>query len=140
MIGRTIWTATIITRYAIGTAAKNPRAALQPVRRRTVLEPVGCGTTSQVTTLPATSTTDSDKQWLLGNVRNLAFTFYDGATWTDSWDSTTKTNLPRAIKVQVELAAADPAQPAPAPLEVVVPILVTGRTNQTAAATTGGQP
>ena len=91
--------------------------------------------------LPATSTADSDKQWLLGNVRNLAFTFYDGATWTDSWDSTTKTNLPRAIKVQVELAAADSAQPAPAPLEVVVPIYVTGRTNQTAAnANAGGQP
>ena len=74
-------------------------------------------------------------------MRNLAFTFYDGATWTDSWDSTTKTNLPRAIKVQVELAAADPAQPAPAPLEVVVPIYVTGRTNQVAAnANAGGQP
>ena len=34
--GRTIWVAATITSQAIGTAAKNPSAALQPLRRRTV--------------------------------------------------------------------------------------------------------
>src|SRR3954469_8412125 len=53
-MGRMIWTATTITRQAIGTAAKNPRAALQPFRRDTVPDPVGCGTTRYVTTVPIT--------------------------------------------------------------------------------------
>src|SRR5215207_5800205 len=54
--GRRIWMATTMTSQATGTAAKNPRAALQPVRRRTVPEPVGWGTTSQVTMVPMLST------------------------------------------------------------------------------------
>ncbi len=41
--GLTTWSTTTITSQAIGTAAKNPSAALQPLRRRTVPEPVGCG-------------------------------------------------------------------------------------------------
>ena len=43
--GRMTWSATTMTSQAIGTAAKKPSAALQPLRRRTVPEPVGCGTT-----------------------------------------------------------------------------------------------
>ena len=87
--------------------------------------------------LPPT-TTDSDKQWLLGNVRTLTFTYYNGSTWADTWDSTTQTNLPRAIKVQLDLAAPDATRPVPPTIELVVPLLVTARTNQTANA--GGQP
>ena len=55
-IGRTICAATTMTSHAIGTAAKNPSAALQPLRRRTVPDPVGWGTTRYVTTVPTTST------------------------------------------------------------------------------------
>ncbi len=88
--------------------------------------------------LPPT-TTDSDKQWLLGNVRTLTFTYYNGSTWADTWDSTTQTNnLPRAVKVQLNLAAPDSTRAVPPPIELVVPLLVTARTNQTA--NTGGQP
>ena len=88
--------------------------------------------------LPPT-TTDSDKQWLLGNVRTLTFTYFNGSTWADTWDSTTQTNnLPRAIKVQLNLAAPDATRAVPPPIELVVPLLVTARTNQTA--NTGGQP
>lgn len=42
--GRRTWVATTMTSQAMGTAAKNPSAALQPLRRRTLPEPVGCGT------------------------------------------------------------------------------------------------
>ena len=87
--------------------------------------------------LPPT-TTDSDKQLLLGNVRALTFTYYNGSTWTDTWDTTTQTNLPRAIKLQLDLAAPDTTRPNPPSLELVVPLLVTARTNQTA--NSGGQP
>lgn len=54
--GRMTWSATAMTRYAIGTAAKNPRAALHPLRRLTDDAPLGCGTNSQVRTLPTIRT------------------------------------------------------------------------------------
>src|SRR6478672_6574293 len=54
--GRTTCRATTITSQAIGTAAKKPRAALHADLRRTVPDPVGCGTTRYVTTLPMTRT------------------------------------------------------------------------------------
>ena len=42
--GRTNWSVAIITSQAIGTAAKKPSAALHGLRRRTVPDPVDCGT------------------------------------------------------------------------------------------------
>jgi type II secretion system protein J len=85
---------------------------------------------------------ESLDQWLMSGVQDIAFYFYDGAQWRDYWDSTTETNgLPPAIKVQLQLAAEDAAQgPAAMKLiELVVPLVVQARTNQTAQ-TTGGQP
>ena len=80
-------------------------------------------------------------QWLMSGVRNLAFSFYDGTAWAESWDSATTTNLPKAIKVQIEMAALEVGRAAETPLEFVVPVVVQIRTNQTkkaSAATTGG--
>jgi type II secretion system protein J len=83
------------------------------------------------------------EQWLMGGVENLQFLYYDGNAWKDSWDSTTadtvtgNTNmLPKAVKVQIQLAAnyGDARKP---PAEMIVPILVEGRTNQVQS--TGGQ-
>lgn len=79
-------------------------------------------------------------QWLMSGVSSLAFSFYDGTAWTTTWDSTTTTNLPTAIKVQIELASLEVGQAAESPLEFVVPVVVQIRTNKitTASATTGG--
>ncbi len=79
-------------------------------------------------------------QWLMSGVRNLAFSFYDGTAWTETWDSSVTTNLPTAIKVQIELASLDAGQPVETPMEFVVPVVVQIRTNQTkkAVAATGG--
>jgi general secretion pathway protein J len=83
------------------------------------------------------------EQWLMGGVENLQFLYYDGNAWKDSWDSTTadtvtgNTNmLPKAIKVQIQLAA-NLGDARKLPAEMVVPILVEGRTNQVQS--TGGQ-
>jgi type II secretion system protein J len=83
------------------------------------------------------------EQWLMGGVENLQFLYYDGNAWKDSWDSTTadtvtgKTNmLPKAVKVQIQLAA-NVGDARKLPAEMVVPILVEGRTNQVQS--TGGQ-
>jgi type II secretion system protein J len=79
-----------------------------------------------------------DGQWLLGNVKNLTWSFYDGSAWKDSWDSTTQTNLPKVVKLQIDLVGSDISSPTPPALEVVVPVIVTARTNVPAANANAG--
>jgi type II secretion system protein J len=88
--------------------------------------------------LPAT-TEEPAQQWLLGGVEAMVFQYFDGTQWLNTWDSTTSSNLPFAVKVQLELTAAASARQAQAPVELVVPMMVQGRTNQTQQATGGGQ-
>lgn len=75
-------------------------------------------------------------EWLMGGVDRLQFAFYDGAAWRDSWDSTTPdpttgqtNNLPTAIKVQLDLTATY-GELRKAPVQILVPIIVSARTNQ----------
>ena len=71
-----------------------------------------------------------EEQWLLGDVQQLRFYFYDGTGWRSTWDSTTEnTVLPKAIKLEIDLAQNDTTLQAP--LELVVPVTVYARTNQT---------
>src|SRR6185436_7883658 len=81
------------------------------------------------------------QQRLMGGVQGIVFYFYNGDQWLDSWDSTTQTNLPQAIKVQIALASQGnaPASASSAPIELVVPVDVQVGTNQTQLAN-GGQP
>lgn len=88
---------------------------------------------------------DAEDQWLLGGVSRLAFTYYNGTQWQQSWNSTNETTvLPTAIKVEIVMAQDNSLQgnglagqnPS---VQLVVPILVTGDTNQTTQ-TSGGQP
>ena len=68
-----------------------------------------------------------EPQTLLSGVAEATVEFYDGTTWTDTWDSTVTSTLPAAIKFHLVLANGGPNQsgPAPAPVELGVPILVT---------------
>ena len=82
------------------------------------------------------------EQWLMGGVERLQLTFFDGAAWRDSWDSTTQdpttgqtNNLPRAIKVKLALAARR-GEAQKAPVELIVPAIIQARTNQTQNAAT----
>lgn len=81
-------------------------------------------------------------QWLLSGVQEVFFEFYDGSQWLQTWDSTTTTlPLPLAVKVQIELLPEETAAVRPAPVELVVPILVQAATNQVAQAdSSGGMP
>jgi general secretion pathway protein J len=77
------------------------------------------------------------EQWLMGGIERIDFLFYSGTEWRTSWDSTTEESvLPKAIKVQLQLAANDLDRRARPPLELLVPIFVQARTNQAQA--TGG--
>ena len=87
----------------------------------------------------------------MADVERVAFSYYDGTTWRDSWDSTTPdtatgltNNLPKAIKVQIDLAETDEelrtrtTPQSKTPVQIVVPIDVQAPTNQTQNAG-GGQ-
>jgi hypothetical protein len=83
--------------------------------------------------LPVQVTTP-DVQPLLTNVADTTIDFYDGTTWTDSWDSAVTGTMPAAIRFQVTLAGADPAQPSVSgPVTLVVPVIVTTIASTTAA-------
>lgn len=76
------------------------------------------------------------REWLLSGVERLEFQFHDGTQWVDDWDSTVDSPpLPRAIKVELQLAAKDPRDEPPLPIELVVPLLVDGGTNDTSSST-----
>ncbi len=79
------------------------------------------------------------QQRLMGGVQGIVFYFYDGNQWLDSWDSVAQTNLPLAIKVQIQPAAPGnmPALSPSAPIELVVP--VDAQTAQTQLASGGQQ-
>lgn len=86
--------------------------------------------------LLATVQDQPEDQFLMGGVDTIAFQYYDGNAWKDTWDSTQTdlatglTNtLPRAIKLQLQLHNANRSPGTPAPVEMVMAVMVTSRTN-----------
>jgi type II secretion system protein J len=84
------------------------------------------------------------QQRLMSGVDKITFYFFDGTQWRETWDSTIPdtttgaTNmLPQAIKVEIQLAAEESARrgPSGSPIDLVVPMTLQGRTNQTQSAT-----
>jgi type II secretory pathway component PulJ len=90
--------------------------------------------------LLATTSFESQDQWLMGNVQTLEFSCYDGAQWSDSWDTSLgNTNLPSAVLVRILLAADNSPNPGSRqPIEIIVPLVTQPRLSQTAS-TGGGQ-
>lgn len=87
------------------------------------------------------STTDQPaSRWLMGGVESVYFQYYDGSSWLDTWDSTTSSNLPTAIRVQLALATPDnePNYHLQEPVEVVVPVM-SQKIAATSSETGGGQ-
>jgi general secretion pathway protein J len=80
--------------------------------------------------LLSTSTEDDEYQFLADGVENLSFYYFDGANWLESWDDTTQTNLPLAVRVNVQMAAADANAVRPEPIQLLVPLMVQVHTNQ----------
>ena len=90
---------------------------------------------------------EPELEWLMGNVESLTFYYHDGTQWLEYWDSTSTTNtLPRGIKVELQRAPAEARGELPPLVELIVPILADGNTNQisdtmaasAATAATGG--
>jgi type II secretion system protein J len=70
-----------------------------------------------------------EDQFMLGGVESIKFSCYDGAQWQDAWDTTSltsvNTNLPTAVKVEIQMAGNAQAQP----IELIVPLDAVVRTN-----------
>lgn len=94
---------------------------------------------SVVRNLLTLTTPDVQDQLLLSGVASIKFTCFDGAQWQETWDTTgattTETNLPLAVRVDIQMAGnrAVAAQP----IELVVPIDAQTRTNAVLTTTTG---
>jgi hypothetical protein len=78
----------------------------------------------------------TDDQYLMSGVESIAFQYYDGNAWRDTWDSTQAdpttgltNNLPRGIKMQLQLYNENQSFGTLAPVELIVPIMVLARTN-----------
>jgi type II secretion system protein J len=75
-------------------------------------------------------------QFLMSGVESIAFQYYDGNAWKDTWDSTQAdsvtgltNNLPRAIKLELQLYNENRSHGTPAPAQLIVPVMVLARTN-----------
>jgi type II secretion system protein J len=87
-----------------------------------------------------------EDQFLMSGVETLAFQYFDGNSWREVWDSTQAdaatgltNNLPRAIRLELQLHEQNPAGGLPAPVQLIVPVTVLARTNLSAIASGGGQ-
>jgi len=85
--------------------------------------------------LLALNTPDVTDQLMLSGVASVKFSCYDGVQWNDTWDTTdvtaVNTNLPLAVRVDIQMAGNAKAQP----VEIVVPIDSQSRTNAVLATT-----
>jgi type II secretion system protein J len=68
----------------------------------------------------------AEAQTLLPGVNAAGISYYDGQSWLDTWDSTTTSSLPTAIKFSLALASRDSnaSRTDLAPIELIVPVLV----------------
>jgi hypothetical protein len=65
----------------------------------------------------------------LSGVESLTFSYFNGTSWLDTWDDTTQTNLPVAVRVSLQLATPQ-NQERPQPLQLLVPLMAQVHTNQ----------
>ena len=92
---------------------------------------------SVVRNLLTLTTPDVQDQLMLSGVQDIKFTCFDGAVWQEVWDTTgltsTYTNLPLAVRVDIQMAGNNAATAQP--IELVVPIDAQVRTNVVLTAT-----
>jgi prepilin-type N-terminal cleavage/methylation domain-containing protein len=109
---------------------------MQPTNRVPGKSLIRCATRNL---LPAAAPEPPAQEWLLDGVQDITFLYYDGTQWENFWDTTQTTNtLPLAIKVQLQLVTPPGQMVAQSPIELVVPVDVRARTNQTSQTSTTG--
>ena len=77
----------------------------------------------------------AEQQPILSGLQSIYFSYHDGSMWKETWDSTSEfLILPRAIKVQLQMASEERGRALPPPIELVVPLVDAG-TNSTQGVT-----
>lgn len=62
---------------------------------------------------------------LIDGVQSLEFSYYDGETWTENWDSTAQENeLPEAVLVRLVLVSSPDEEASNKPIEIIVPTVM----------------
>ena len=83
--------------------------------------------------LLSTAALDVEDQWLMTGIESIKFSCFDGNQWFDTWDTTDvtslNTNLPVAVRVQIQMAGNNHGNQAPQPVEILVPLDSQSRTN-----------
>ncbi len=77
-------------------------------------------------------------QTLLGGIDSAFFDYFDGSSWTETWDSTVTPTLPSAVRFTMQLSPNSTLNTSTTTVEVVVPISVA--VADTATSTTGTTP
>lgn len=87
--------------------------------------------------LLSTSTPEVEEQLMLPGVESLKVSCFDGSQWLEVWDTTdyssVNTNLPLAVRVQIQMAGGNANEP----IQLVVPIDSVSRTNRVLTASSG---
>jgi type II secretion system protein J len=77
------------------------------------------------------TTPEVEDQLMMSGVESIKFACFDGSQWQDAWDTTgvtsVNTNLPVAVRVDIQMSGNGGASAAP--IEMVVPIDSQSRTN-----------
>jgi type II secretion system protein J len=77
------------------------------------------------------TTPEVDDQLMMSGVASIKFSCFDGSQWQDTWDTTgltsLSTNLPLAVRVDIQMSGNSSATAGP--IEIVVPIDSRSRTN-----------
>lgn len=75
---------------------------------------------------------EQDEQVLMGDLADAYLEYYDGSSWTDTWDSTTTSTLPTAIRFVLQKTTPEGQnRKSGAPYEIVVPVMVATSSSQT---------
>ncbi len=87
--------------------------------------------------LAISATPDVQDQLMLSGVESVKFSCYDGSRWQDTWDTsdanTINTNLPLAVKVEIQMAG--DKKNITEPIQLIVPIDAVARTNMVLSGT-----
>jgi hypothetical protein len=74
-----------------------------------------------------------EKRTILSGVQSVSFSFYDGQQWDQQWDTTQQTNLPCAIRMDIQMVAQGDMRGRGQKYELVIPIDMQVTTNSTTA-------
>lgn len=83
---------------------------------------------------------EQEEQVLMDGIAEAYMEFYDGTSWSDTWDSATTSTLPTAIRFVLRKTPPEgQAQNGGAPYELLVPVIVATASSQSSSSSSSSQ-